>query len=57
MKIKDESRLLERLRENSNYALMFVDGIYCLVDTTNNEFIVIEPKEIRMPRNKRRTEK
>lgn len=41
---KSESRqkLLERLKESSDYALMYVDGVYCLVDTKNNKFIVIE---------------
>ena len=36
----------EKLKENSDYALMFVDGIYCLVDTKDNKFDVIDNYEI-----------
>lgn len=35
----------ERLKENSNYALMFIDDIYCLVDTKDNKFEVIDNYE------------
>lgn len=36
----------ERLKENSDYALMFIDNIYCLVDTKDNKFEVIDNFEI-----------
>ena len=36
----------ERLKENSDYALMFVDGIYCLVDTKDNKFDVVDEYKI-----------
>lgn len=36
----------ERLKKNSNYALMFVDNTYCLVDTKDNKFDVIENYKI-----------
>lgn len=36
----------ERLKENSDYALMFVDDLYCLVDTKDNKFDVIDSYEI-----------
>lgn len=36
----------EILKENSNYALMFLDDIYCLVDTKDNKFDVIDNYEI-----------
>lgn len=32
----------ERLKENNNYALMFIDDIYCLVNTKDNKFDVID---------------
>ena len=35
-------KLVERVKENTNYAIMFVDGNYTLVDTENNSFDVIE---------------
>lgn len=41
-KSESPKKLLERLKESSDYALMYVDGVYCLVDTKNNKFIVIE---------------
>lgn len=36
----------ESLKENSDYAFMFVDGVYCLVDTKDNKFDVIDTYEI-----------
>ena len=36
----------ERLKENNNYALMFIDDIYCLVDTKDNKFEVIDNYKI-----------
>lgn len=36
----------EALKENSNYALMFIDDIYCLVDTKDNKFDVIDNYKI-----------
>ena len=36
----------ERLKKNTNYALMFVDNTYCLVDTKDNKFNVIENYKI-----------
>lgn len=36
----------ERLKKNSDYALMFVDNTYCLVDTKDNKFDVIENYKI-----------
>lgn len=32
----------QKLKENSNYALVFVNNVYCLVDTTDNKFDIIE---------------
>lgn len=36
----------ERLKKNTNYALMFIDNTYCLVDTKDNKFDVIENYKI-----------
>ena len=36
----------EELKKNSNYALMFIDNIYCLVDTKDNKFEVIDNYDI-----------
>lgn len=36
----------EELKKNNNYALMFIDNIYCLVDTKGNKFDVIDNYEI-----------
>ena len=36
----------ERLKESSDYALMFIDDFYCLVDTKDNKFDVIDSYEI-----------
>lgn len=36
----------ERLKENSDYALMFIDDLYCLVGTKDNKFDVIDSYEI-----------
>ena len=36
----------ERLKKNTNYALMFVDNTYCLVDTKDNKFDVIDNYKI-----------
>ena len=34
--------LLNKLKENSNYALMYVDNRFVLVDTKNNKFKILE---------------
>lgn len=39
-------RVCEELKKNSNYALMFIDNVYCLVDTKDNKFDVIDNYEI-----------
>lgn len=39
-------RVCEELKKNSNYALMFIDNIYCLVNTKDNKFDVIDNYEI-----------
>lgn len=37
----------ERLKESCDYALMFVDNVYCLVDTNKNKFDVIDIYKIK----------
>lgn len=37
----------ERLKERSDYALMFVDDVYCLVNTKDNKFDVIDTYEVK----------
>ena len=37
--------ITEKLKENSNYALMFVDNQFVLVDTKNNKFDIVEANE------------
>lgn len=36
----------ERLKENNNFALMFIDDIYCLINTKDNKFDVIDNYKI-----------
>ena len=36
------SMVLDTLKTNSNFALMYVDDIFCLVDTKENSFEVID---------------
>lgn len=40
------SMALDMLKGNSNFALMYVDDIFCLVDTKNNSFEVIDNYDI-----------
>lgn len=40
------SMALDMLKSNSNFALMYVDDIFCLVDTKNNSFDVIDNYDI-----------
>ena len=37
--------LVNKLKENSNYALMYVDNQFVLVDTKDNKFDVMEVDE------------
>lgn len=39
-------RVCEELKKSSNYALMFIDDIYCLVDTKDNKFDVVDNYKI-----------
>jgi len=38
----ETSMALDMLKENSNFALMYIDDIFCLVDTKDNKFEVID---------------
>lgn len=40
------SMALDMLKSNSNFALMYVDNIFCLVDTKDNNFDVIDNYDI-----------
>ena len=40
------SMALDMLKGNSNFALMYLDDIFCLVDTKNNSFEVIDNYDI-----------
>lgn len=40
----------ERLKERCDYALMFVDDVYCLVNTKDNKFDVIDTYEVKSNR-------
>lgn len=42
----EELRALETIKENSAYALMFIDDAYCLVDTEDNKFDIIDDYEV-----------